>query len=267
MIQVLFSIYALKMKYLYSPWPFLLLTSLFCLSPISVNASEDIYRYHGLKLAEGEKSVDGIYQDFSQDNATVGKLWADPDARSHEGNDYSWIKSHVNRYQKLPFLSVEFARHGHGVNLTVIPQDLIPEKLPGRSLLTFEARSNDPACFGLRYMDRDGEVWGYGTEPLNYDRLCVNPGNEWTRFSIPIEPNHSNWFKFNYSGNVDLGNNEMEGDLIAGLQFELGLLGKDYFAPGTATFDLQDIRIKKDRTPTKRTSLLSLTISPITSMH
>ena len=40
-----------------------------------------------------------IYQDFSLETATVGKFWADPDAMLHEGNDFSWVKSHVNRYQ------------------------------------------------------------------------------------------------------------------------------------------------------------------------
>lgn len=242
------------MKYLFNHWPYLILTSLFLSSPLAANASEEIYRYHGLKLAEGEESLDGIYQDFSQDSATVGKLWADPDARSHDGSDYSWVKSHVNRYQKNPFLSVEFARHGYGVNLSIIPQNLVPELLPERSVLMFEARSNDPVCFGLRYMDRDGELWGYGIKPLNYNRLCVEPGKKWTRFRLPIESNHPDWFKFIYSGNVDLGNNEMEADLIAGLQFELGLSGEDYFLPGTATFDLRNIRVKKDRSPSKLSS-------------
>ena len=207
----------------------------------------NIYRYHGLKAAEGKEASDGIYQDFARESATVGKLWADPDARSHEGNEFSWVKSYVNRYQSKPHLTVEFARHGYGTNLSIVPKNLIPERLPETAQLTFEARSQAPVCFGLRFMDRDGEVWGYGKAPLDYQRLCIKPGQKWTKFTIPLAANHPDWFKFKYSGNVGLGNQVMEASLIAGLQFELGLAGEDYFTPGTATFDLREIKVKKFR--------------------
>lgn len=207
----------------------------------------EIYRYHGLKAAAGKEASDGIYQDFSLDNASVGKLWADPDAKSHDGNDYSWVKSYVNRYQAEPYLTVEFARYGHGANLSIMPKNLIPEKLPETAQLTFEARSEAPVCLGIRFMDRDGEVWVYGAAPLNYKRLCVEPGQQWTQFTLPLKSNHSDWFKFQYNGNVDLGNQVMEASLIAGLEFELGLAGEHYFTPGTASFDLREIKVEKSR--------------------
>ncbi|NEQ55123.1 MAG: hypothetical protein F6K11_34220, partial [Leptolyngbya sp. SIO3F4] len=111
--------------------------------------------------------------------------------------------------------------------------------------LTFEARSSDPVCVGIRFMDRDGEIWAYGTAPLDYKRLCVEPDQEWTKFTVPLTSNHLDWFKFEHSGNVDLGNQVMEASLIAGLEFELGLTGEYYFTPGTASFDLRDIKAEE----------------------
>lgn len=205
----------------------------------------DIYRYHGLKPAEGQEASDSIYQDFALDSSSVGKLWADPDAKSHGGNDFSWVKSYVNRYQSEPYLTVEFARYGHGANLSIAPKNLIPETLPETAQLTFEARSQAPVCLGIRFMDRDGEVWGYGAAPLDYKRLCVEPGQQWTKFTVPLKSNHPDWFKFQHSGNVDLGNQVMEASLMAGLEFELGLVGESYFTPGTASFDLREIKVEK----------------------
>ena len=205
----------------------------------------DVYRYHGLKPAEGEEASDGIYQDFSLETATVGKFWADPDAKHHNGHDFSWVKSYVNRYQPQPYLTIEFARHGHGTNVSIVPKNLIPEKLPETAQLTFEARSQSPVCVGLRFMDRDGEIWAYGIAPLAYKRLCVEPGQQWTKVTVPLRANHLDWFKFQHSGNVDLGNQIMEASLIAGLQFELGLAGEYYFTPGTASLDLRNIKVEE----------------------
>ncbi|MBT9311943.1 hypothetical protein [Leptothoe kymatousa] len=236
--------------------------SLFYFSTAKANQSEfpqnghpqeqpivDVYRYHGLKPATGDEASDGIYQDFSRGTATVGKFWADPDAKLHDGNDFSWVKSHVNRYQPKPYLTVEFARHGHGTSVSVVPKNLVPEKLPKTAQITFEARSSSPVCVGLRFMDRDGEIWAHGVPPLEYERLCVEPGQQWTKISVPIAANHPNWFKFQHSGNVELGNQIMEADLIAGLQFEVGLTGEYYFSPGTASFDLREITITPSAAP------------------
>ena len=203
-----------------------------------------IYRYHGLKSATGEEASNGIYQDFSIETATVGKAWADPDAKAHDGKDFSWVKSHINRNQPKPYLTVEFARHGYGTSVSIVPKNLIPEILPGTAQLTFEARSLAPVCLGIRFMDRDGEIWAYGTAPLDYERLCVEPGQQWTKVTVPLKANHPDWFKFEHSGNVDLGNQIMEANLIAGLDLELGLTGEYYFTPGTASLDLRDIKVE-----------------------
>ena len=214
-------------------------------TPSQHETDAEIYRYHGLKAAEGPETLDGIYQDFSLEGDTVGKLWADPDAKSHEGEDFSWVQAHVNRSQSSPYLTVEFARHGYGTNMSVVPKNLIPETLPETAQLTFEVRSQDPVCVGIRFMDRDGELWAYGIAPLDYKRLCVEPGQQWTKFTVPLTPNRQDWFKFEYSGNVDLGNQFMEASLMAGLEFELGLAGDYYFTSGAASFDLREIKVEE----------------------
>ncbi|MFG6101177.1 hypothetical protein U2F10_02915 [Leptothoe sp. EHU-05/26/07-4] len=214
---------------------------------LAVEPNTDIYRYHGLEPAEGKEASNGIYQDFSLETATVGKLWADPDAKNHEGEDFSWVQAYVNRDQASPHLTVDFARHGYGTSVSIVPKNRVPEKIPGTARLTFEARSSGSVCLGIRFMDRDGEIWVYGTAPLNYKRLCVEPGEQWTKFTVPLTSNHPDWFKFKHSGNVDLGNQVMEASLMAGLEFELGLAGEYYFSPGPASFDLRDINVEKAR--------------------
>lgn len=212
---------------------------------LDVEPTVDIYRYHGLKAAEGKEASDGLYQDFSLETPTVGKSWADPDAKSHEGGDFSWVQAHVNRAQSNPYLTVDFARHGYGTSVSIVPKNLIPEKLPETAQLTFEARSSDSVCLGIRFMDRDGEIWAYGTAPLDYERLCVEPGQQWTKFTVPLKANHPDWFKFEHSGNIELGNKVMEADLMAGLDLELGLTGEYYFTPGTASLDLREIKVEE----------------------
>lgn len=212
----------------------------------SLATTQDIYRYHGLKPARGLDAEDGIFQDFSQTSDNLGKIWADPDALEHQGSDSSWVKGTVNRIGLQPHLTIEFARQGYGANLAISPRARTPEKLPQNAVLEFELRSPDAVCIGLRVMDRDGEIWSYGPKTLEYDRLCVEPNNQWTRFAIPIAPEHPNWLKFPHSGNIDLGNDSLEAEMIAMLTLELGLAGGDYLAPGTASLDIRSIKVTSD---------------------
>ena len=222
------------------------LGAVFLSIPSSLATTKDIYRYHGLKPARGLDAEDGIFQDFSQTSDNLGKIWADPDAMEHQGSDNSWVKGTVNRTGLQPHLTIEFARQGYGANLAISPRARTPEKLPPNAVLEFEARSQDPACMGLRFMDRDGEIWSYGPKPLEYDRLCVDPDNQWTHFTIPIAPEHPNWLKFPHSGNIDLGNDSLEAEMMAMLSLELGLAGGDYLAPGSASLDIRSLKITSD---------------------
>ena len=212
-------------------------------------AEKDVYRYHGLKKATGSESKDGVFQDFELDNENVGQTWADPDAVTRNSADFSWVRAHINRDQEQPHLTIEFSRQGYGASLAVMPKNKVPEKIPKSGQITFEMRSRFPACVGMRIMERDGEVWGYGAPPLEYQQLCVDPDNEWQRFEIPIVKKSESWFRFKHSGNTDLGNKDFDADLVAALSFELGLEGKHYFRAGLAELDVRDIRVLK--APTK----------------
>ncbi len=250
----------------------LLLTAGLALSVIALQShsslatTKDIYRYHGLKSAQGLEAKDGIFQDFSETSDNLGKIWADPDAIEHQGSQPSWVKGIVNRTGIQPHLTIEFARQGYGANLAISPKNRTPEIIPTDAVLQFEARSNEPACMGLRFMDRDGEIWTYGPKVLEYDRLCVDPNNQWTHFSIPIAAQHPNWLKFPHSGNIDLGNDSLEAEMVAMLSLELGLAGGDYLAPGRASLDIRNIQIQSDpkaHLPTpEATTTIQTTITP-----
>jgi len=209
----------------------------------AAGASPDVYRYHGLKEAKGADASDGIYQDFSRTNENVGKTWADPDATLHRGTGHSSVLAYIDRDSDTPHLTIEFDRQGYGANLGVIPLGLVPEKLPKKAEITFEMRSESAACVGVRMMERDGEIWGFGPKPLEYTRLCVVPGADWRRFRVPLSAGDTRWFQFVHAGNHELGNDQFEADLLASLGFELGLAGKAYFSPGRAKLDLRDIRV------------------------
>ncbi len=212
-----------------------------------VATTHNIYRFHGLKPARGLDAEDGIFQDFSRSSDNLAQIWADPDATVHEGTDVSWVRGRIQRpLAQKPYLTIDFTRQGYGANLTITPSKLIPEKLPESAVIRFEARSADATCIGLRMMDRDGEIWSYGEKVLEYERLCLEPNQEWTTLTVPIGPRHTDWQKFPHGGNVDLGNSELEAELIALLSLELGLAGGDYLAPGQASLDVRDIRVVSD---------------------
>lgn len=213
---------------------------------LSTQKTLDIYRYHGLKPAIGQASKDGIFQDFKLQSDNLAKIWADPDAEQHEGLDNSWVKSFIDRQGTLPHLSIQFSREGYGANISIAPKRLIPERLPKQSLLTFEARSSDPVCIGLRLMERDGEVWGYGNPGLEYQPLCVSSNQEWTTFKAPLSAQHPGWFHFPHSGNVDLGNQTLDADILALVTLELGLKGDGHLIPGQAVLDIRNIRVQPD---------------------
>ena len=202
----------------------------------------DIYRYHGLQAIDPVASRDGVYQDFSHDGDNLGKMWSDPDGPLHGSTDSGWVRARVIRSEARPFMRLEFARMGYGVNTGISPLRKIPELIPRDGHLQFEARSSNGACAGLRYMDRDGEIWGYGKAGLRYNRICLPPRSQWTRFRINLT-DPALWFKFKYDGNTELGNNRLDAQLLATLSLELGAHSNSHLASGSATLDIRDIRV------------------------
>ncbi|MEM7250721.1 MAG: hypothetical protein AAF493_04825 [Pseudomonadota bacterium] len=209
---------------------------------ISPADAVDVYRYHGLKAATSEAARDGVYQDFTLDADNLGKLWTDPDGQLHGSNDSGWIRARVVRNESEPFLRLEFAREGYGVNAGVSPRERVPELIPANGMLLFEARSSTGACTGIRMMDRDGEIWGFGAKGLKYQRICLPEGSEWVRFVVPLK-DRPQWFQFPHSGNAELGNNEMEADMVAMLSFELGTHNETHLGRGVGTLDIRNIRV------------------------
>ncbi len=214
----------------------------------SVEPHTEIYRYHGLKLVTEGPSTDGIYQDFSHDNDNVGKMWGDADALTRGAERPSWVRSRVVRGVSMPFLRVEFSREGYGANIGITPKSRYPEVVPNNGHLHFEMRAASPVCVGVRIMERDGEIWGYGPAPLEYTMHCVGQNKGWTAFSVALN-DPTSWFKFQYSGNVELGNARFDGDIVAALSFELGLGADGHLGPGTASLDVRDLHISASASP------------------
>ncbi len=208
--------------------------------------SSEVYRYHGLKVAEGPAAVDGVYNNFTADGYSVGLMWADADARQHKSADHSWVRAHVvRRDADKPFLRVHFVREGYGANIGVVPMGKVPERVPGNgAIVSFSLRSHIEVCAGVRLMEGDGEIWGYGPKLLDYNRLCVAPKDGWRQFEIPMAAGDNNWFKFIYSGNTDLGNGELDADLLASLSFELGLDAKHHLGNGEGVLDIGAITVR-----------------------
>lgn len=200
-----------------------------------------VYQYQGLKPATGAASTDGIFQDFSSDADTLARIWADPDATMHKGKSQAWARARIDRTAEPAHLSVDFERTGYGVSIELAPTQKTPERIPEDAKLVVELRSQQNACVGLRFMEGDGEVWGYGKAPLDYKRLCVSGSGEWQSFELPLSAEH--WFPFIYGGNVNLGNKVFDRDIVAMMSFELGLDGDYYFSPGEATIDIRQIRL------------------------
>lgn len=61
------------------------LLGFFCPVTSAQTTPQDIYRYHGLKPAQGPGSQDSIFQDFAIKTDNLAKIWADPDAEAHDG--------------------------------------------------------------------------------------------------------------------------------------------------------------------------------------
>lgn len=205
-------------------------------------SSPEVYRWQGLKSAVGPQATDGIFQDFQSDVDTVAGIWTDPDALSHKSQQMAQVRVNIAREEAIPYLNVSFTRAGYGTSVRIAPKAKVPERISANSNIVFDMRSKQAACVGLRVMDYDGEEWGYGDLPLDYSRLCINAKDRWESFVVPVDVNE--WFKFSHGGNVDLGNNRFDHQVIAMLTFELGLSGKYYLSPGEAEIGIRNIRVK-----------------------
>ncbi|MEM7219931.1 MAG: hypothetical protein AAF515_16310 [Pseudomonadota bacterium] len=204
-------------------------------------STPDLYLYQGLQPAQGQKATDGVFQDFYSDADTLARIWADPDAAQHNPKGTAWARAAVARDDGMPYLDVEFERAGYGVSVEVAPKDKTPELIPDNASLEFELRSPQSACVGVRMMEHDGEVWGYGKPQLEYDFQCVDAGQAWERFSVPLRD--GSWFKFIYGGNTNLGNEKFDGRMVTMLSFEIGLRGASYVKGGRARVQIRNIQV------------------------
>ena len=216
-----------------------------CATPSSPMA--DLYLYHGLKPAEGPEANDGVFQDFENDADALARIWADPDATLHKGEENAWVQAYVDRSGEQPHLSVMFERAGYGTSIELAPKGKTPELVPENGMLEFELMAQEPVCVGVRVQERDGEVWGYGKEGLKYKRQCTKKAGEWETFQVAIDPEH--WFKFIYGGNTNLGDGAFEGNMIVSVSFEIGLAGEYWFAQGNANLNIRNIEVAEQAEP------------------
>lgn len=210
------------------------------------------YLFHGLKK-EIIKSDDTsmIFQDFSLYRDDVGLLWADANAEYHDGKGQSYIKAHTAKdaFPNPTYLVIEFDRQGFGCNIMIRPKDNIPLAVENFSALVFDMRSTDEVCLGVRVMEGDGEIWEYSTAPGAYFLHCnEQPYGVWQPKKVFLKDDKK-WVKFRYDGNMVLGNNTHDNDIVALVYFEVGRssTSKDprYLGSGQGIVDIRNIRLEK----------------------
>lgn len=211
----------------------------------SVSPKEvDAYLYFGWNDAAKSPIGRTVFQDFSLTSGTVGAIWADPDAEFRNDRQ-SWARSRISRRTGQPFLVVDYAREGHGVNIAIPPREGTPLPIEAGQNLMFDMRSGDDACVGIRVTERDAEIWGYGRPPLDYRLLCAPKGGAWKTYSIPLDGDESNWFHFPYAGNHQLGNKRFESDLLVLVTLELGFEKGRYLGKGVGRVDFRNFHISE----------------------
>lgn len=209
----------------------------------SVKENIPVYRYLGFEHITGENANDGIFQDFSEDSGHVGGFWWDTKSATR-GFKNADINTYLKNHNKHGTLVSEFERGGHGINFTVLPKGNTPEITIDKDKITFEMKASEQDCVGLRIMEEDGEVWGFGPKLFEYRQFCGSPSGEWITHHVPFSPESKEWFFFPYSGNRHLGDKTFAITALLQIHFEMGKHGKYNLKSGHGKIKLRNIRVE-----------------------